>query len=188
VGTLIGLVSGYYGGKIDIVLMRITDIALTIPFLPIVLIWTQISGQSIWNIVIILALLGWPGITRVVRAQTLSLKERSFVDAARVSGSSDTSIILKHIAPNVLPFSFLYMTLFVAGAILTEAALSYLALGDPKVVSWGNMLSTIQTSGHSLIAPWWMLPPGLAITTLSLGFYLLGRGMDEIINPRLRRR
>jgi peptide/nickel transport system permease protein len=188
VGTLIGLISGYFGGRIDTVLMRITDIALTIPFLPIVLIWTQISGQSIWNIVIILALLGWPGITRVVRAQTLSIKERSFVDAARVSGSSDTSIILKHIAPNVLPFSFLYMTLFVAGAILTEAALSYLALGDPKVVSWGNMLSTIQTSGHSLIAPWWMLPPGLAITTLSLGFYLLGRGMDEIINPRLRRR
>ncbi|MBA3046439.1 MAG: ABC transporter permease [Candidatus Thermoplasmatota archaeon] len=188
VGTLIGLISGYYGGRIDMILMRITDIALTIPFLPIVLIWTQISGQSIWNIVIILALLGWPGITRVVRAQTLSLKERSFVDAARVSGSSDTKIILKHIAPNVLPFSFLYMTLFVAGAILTEAALSYLALGDPKVISWGNMLSTIQTSGHSLIAPWWMLPPGLAITILSLGFYLLGRGMDEIINPRLRRR
>jgi peptide/nickel transport system permease protein len=188
VGTLIGLISGFYGGRTDVILMRITDIALTIPFLPIVLIWTQISGQSIWNIVIILALLGWPGITRVVRPQTLSLKESSFVDAARVSGSSDTSIILKHIAPNVLPFSFLYMTLFVAGAILTEAALSYLALGDPKVVSWGNMLSTIQTSGHSLIAPWWMLPPGLAITTLSLGFYLLGRGMDEIINPRLRRR
>jgi peptide/nickel transport system permease protein len=140
------------------------------------------------NIVIILALFGWPGITRVVRAQTLSLKERSFVDAARVSGSSDTKIMLKHIAPNVLPFTFLYMTLFVAGAILTEAALSYLALGDPKTISWGNMLSTIQTSGSSLIAPWWLLPPGLAITLLSLGFYLVGRGVDEIINPRLRRR
>ena len=188
VGTLVGLVSGYYGGNVDTVLMRATDIALTIPFLPIVLIWSQIQGQSIWNIVIILALLGWPGIARVVRAQTLSLKERAFIDAARVSGSSDTKIILKHIAPNVLPFTFLYMTLFVAGAILTEAALSYLALGDPKAISWGNMLSTIQTSGHSLIAPWWMLPPGLAITTISLGFYLLGRGVDEIVNPRLRKR
>ena len=188
VGTLVGLVSGYYGGRIDILLMRATDIALTIPFLPIVLIWSQIQGQSIWNLVIILALLGWPGIARVVRAQTLSLKERAFIDAARVSGSSDTKIILKHIAPNVLPFTFLYMTLFVAGAILAEAALSYLGLGDPKVISWGNMLSTIQTSGHSLIAPWWMLPPGLSITVLALGFYLIGRGVDEIVNPRLRSR
>lgn len=188
VGTLVGLVSGYYAGTIDVLLMRATDIALSIPFLPIVLIWSQIRGQSIWNIVIILVILGWPGIARVVRAQTLSLKERAFVDAARVSGSSDTKIILKHIAPNVLPFTFLYMTLFVAGAILTEAALSYLGLGDPKAVSWGNMLSTIQTSGSSLIAPWWLLPPGLCITILSLGFYLLGRGVDEIINPRLRRR
>lgn len=188
VGTLVGLVSGYYGGAIDIFLMRVTDLFLSLPFLPIVLIWGQIWGQSMTNIVIILALFGWPGITRVVRAQTLSLKERSFVDAARVSGSSDTKIMLKHIAPNVLPFTFLYMTLFVAGAILTEAALSYLALGDPKTISWGNMLSTIQTSGSSLIAPWWLLPPGLAITLLSLGFYLVGRGVDEIINPRLRRR
>ncbi len=188
VGTLVGLVSGYYGGMIDVVLMRFTDLALSLPFLPIVLIWGQIWGQSITNIVIILALFGWPGITRVVRAQTLSLKERSFVDAARVSGSSDTKVIMKHIAPNVLPFTFLYMTLFVAGAILTEAALSYLALGDPKSISWGNMLSTIQTSGHSLIAPWWLLPPGLCITILSMGFYLLGRGVDEIINPRLRGR
>jgi len=188
VGTLVGLVSGYYAGTIDVLLMRATDIALSIPFLPIVLIWSQIRGQSIWNIVIILVILGWPGIARVVRAQTLSLKERAFIDAARVSGSSDTKIILKHIAPNVLPFTFLYMTLFVAAAILTEAALSYLGLGDPKAVSWGNMLSTIQTSGSSLIAPWWLLPPGLCITILSLGFYLLGRGVDEIINPRLRRR
>jgi len=188
VGTLVGLVSGYYGGMIDVILMRITDIALSLPFLPIVLIWGQIWGPSMTNIVIILALFGWPGITRVVRAQTLSLKERSFIDAARVSGSSDTKIIMKHIAPNVLPFTFLYMTLFVAGAILTEAALSYLALGDPKSISWGNMLSTIQTSGSSLIAPWWLLPPGLCITILSMGFYLLGRGVDEIINPRLRRR
>jgi peptide/nickel transport system permease protein len=188
VGTLVGLVSGYYAGTIDVLLMRATDIALSIPFLPIVLIWSQIRGQSIWNIVIILTILGWPGIARVVRAQTMSLKERAFIDAARVSGSSDTKIILKHIAPNVLPFTFLYMTLFVAGAILTEAALSYLGLGDPKAVSWGNMLSTIQTSGSSLIAPWWLLPPGLCITILSLGFYLLGRGVDEIINPRLRRR
>jgi peptide/nickel transport system permease protein len=187
-GTLLGLVSGYFGGLTDTLLMRFTDIILVLPTLPIVLILTAIMGPNIWNIILIIALLGWPGIARVIRAQALSLKERPFIDAARVGGSSDTKIILKHIAPNVLPFTFLYMTLLVAGAIITEAALSFLGLGDPKSVTWGIMLSTIQTSGNTLTAWWWLLPPGIAITVLSLGFYLVGRAVDEIVNPRLRRR
>jgi peptide/nickel transport system permease protein len=187
-GTMIGLISGYYGGWTDTILMRATDIILVLPTLPIVLILTAIMGPNIWNIILIIALLGWPGIARVIRAQTLSLKERPFVDAARVAGSSDTKIIIKHISPNVLPFTFLYMTLLVAGAIITEAALSFLGLGDPKAVTWGIMLSTIQTSGNTLSAWWWLLPPGVAITVLSLGFYLVGRAVDEIVNPRLRRR
>ncbi|MEW5936527.1 MAG: ABC transporter permease [Candidatus Thermoplasmatota archaeon] len=187
-GTLIGLISGYYGGLLDTLLMRLTDIVLVIPGLPIILIAIQIWGPSIWTIIILLSVLSWPGIARVIRAQTLSLKERPFIDAARIGGSSDMRIILRHLAPNVLPFTFLYMTLIVAGAIITEAALSFLALGDPKVVSWGQMLSTIQTSGNTLSAWWWLLPPGVSITLLSLGFYLVGRAVDEIVNPRLRRR
>ncbi|MBI5001599.1 MAG: ABC transporter permease [Euryarchaeota archaeon] len=188
IGTLVGLVSGYYGGIVDMLLMRVTDIVLVLPVLPIVLIWSAIWGPSIWTIIIIIAVLGWAGIARVIRAQTLSLKERPFIDAAHVGGSSDSRIILKHLAPNVLPFAFLYMTLLVAGAIITEAALSFLGLGDPKAISWGIMLSTIQTSGSTLHAWWWLLPPGIAITVLSLGFYLVGRAVDEIVNPRLRGR
>ena len=187
-GTFIGLISGYYGKVVDSLLMRTTDIFLVLPFLPIVLVLAAILRPSIWIIILVLGIVGWPGIARVIRAQTLTLKERPFVDAARVTGASDFRIIFNHIAPNVLPFSFLFMTLGVAGAIVTEAFLSFLGLGDATVISWGGMLSTVLTFGGALTAWWWLLPPGLAITFVSLGFYLLGRGFDEIVNPRLRRR
>lgn len=187
VGTFIGLVSGYFGKLTDAVLMRVTDIALVLPGLPVILILTAILGPNIWNIILVIAIIGWPGIARVIRAQTLSLRERPFVDAARVAGATDFRIMFRHLAPNVLPFAFLYMTLLVAGAILTEAALSFLGLGDPRTITWGIMLSTIQTSG-SIWAWWWLLPPGLSITLISLGFYLVGRAADEIVNPRLRKR
>jgi peptide/nickel transport system permease protein len=188
IGTLVGLISGYYGKITDTLLMRTTDIFLVLPFLPIVLILISVVTPSIWIIIFVLAILSWPGIARVIRAQVLSLKERPFMDAARVAGASDSRLIFLHLAPNVLPFSFLYMSLGVAGAIITEAALSYLGLGDPNVTSWGGMLSTVLTLGGGLYYWWWLVPPGLAITLLSLGFYLLGRGFDEVINPRLRRR
>jgi len=190
IGTLVGLVAGFYGGFLDTILMRLTDIALVLPFLPLVLILAAILGPSILNIVIVIAILGWPGIARVIRAQTLSLKERPFVDAARISGASRSRIMMIHISPNVLPFAFLYMTLNVGGAILTEAAVSFLGLGDPRpsAVSWGIMLRTLSSSGNTLTAWWWLLPPGLCITLISLGFYLVGRAIDDIVNPRLRER
>jgi len=187
-GTLVGLLAGYFGKIVDTLLMRTTDIFLVLPFLPIVLILAAILRPSIWVIILVLGIVGWPGIARIIRAQVLTLKERPFVDAARVSGASDLRLIFYEIAPNVLPFSFLYMSLTVAGAIITEAALSFLGLGDVTVISWGGMLSQVLTFGGALTAWWWLLPPGLAITLLSLGFYLLGRGFDEVINPRLRRR
>lgn len=187
-GTLIGLIAGYYGRLVDTLLMRMTDIFLVLPFLPVVLVLAEILRPSIWVIILVIGIVGWPGIARVIRAQTLTLKERPFVDAARVTGASDFRVIFSHIAPNVLPFSFLFMTLGVAGAIVTEAFLSYLGLGDATVTSWGGMLSDVLTFGGALSAWWWLLPPGLTITLLSLGFYLLGRGFDEIVNPRLRRR
>ncbi len=188
IGTFVGLIAGYFGKIVDTLLMRTTDIFLVLPFLPIVLILASILRPSIWVIILVLGIVGWPGIARVIRAQVLTLKERPFVDAARVSGASDLRLIFFQVAPNVLPFSFLYMSLTVAGAIITEAALSFLGLGDITVISWGGMLSQVLTFGGALTAWWWLFPPGLAITLLSLGFYLLGRGFDEIINPRLRRR
>jgi len=188
VGTLVGLLAGFFGKIVDTLLMRTTDIFLVLPFLPIVLILASILRPSIWVIILVIGIVGWPAIARVIRAQVLTLKERPFVDAARVAGASDLRLIFYQIAPNVLPFSFLYMSLTVAGAIVTEAALSFLGLGDASVISWGGMLSQVLTFGGALSAWWWLVPPGLAITLLSLGFYLMGRGFDEIINPRLRRR
>ncbi|HKW42935.1 MAG TPA: ABC transporter permease, partial [Thermoplasmata archaeon] len=188
VGTLVGLVAGFYGKLVDTLLMRTADIVLVLPSLPIVIILTTVLGQNVLWIVVVIAILAWPGIARVIRAQTLSLRERPFVDAARISGASNLRIMFFHIAPNILPFTFLYMTLLVAGAILTEAALSFIGLGDAKAISWGQMLNTLSSSGSTTTAWWWLLPPGLAITILSMGFYFVGRAVDEIVNPRLRER
>jgi len=187
-GTAVGLISGYYGGWVDSLLMRLTDIFLTLPVLVIILLMAAILGGSIRNIIIIIAIFSWSGIARVIRAQTLSLKTRSFVDAARVSGASNTKIILVHLAPNVLPFTFLYMTFTISGAIITEAILAFLGFGDPTVITWGMMLQYLRISGNTLTAPWWLLPPGIGITLLSLAFYLIGRALDEVVNPRLRSR
>ncbi len=189
VGTVVGLVSGYFGGAIDTLLQRTADIVLTLPSIPLILvIGTALGRMSIWNIVILIGMLGWPGTSKVIRSQVLSLRERPFIESARVSGASDSRIIFRHIAPNVLPLTFLYMTFGVTGAILTEAALSFIGLGDPSTVSWGMMLQWCFTSGYTFKAPFWLLPPGLCITFLALSFYLIGIGTEQIVNPRLRKR
>lgn len=189
IGTVVGLVAGYFGRLTDTLLMRLTDILLTLPSLPLIIIIAAALGkQSLWIIVGIIGLIGWPSTARVIRAQTLSLKERPFIEAARVSGASNRRIIIRHIAPNILPLSFLYMTFGVTGAILAEAGLSFLGLGDPSVVSWGMMLQWCFTTGHTFRALYWVLPPGLSISLITFAFYLIGRALDEIINPRLRER
>ncbi|MEW6608037.1 MAG: ABC transporter permease [bacterium] len=189
IGTVIGLIAGYFGNVIDTLFMRLADIVLTLPSLPlIIIIAAAIGKQSIWIIIFIIALLGWPSTARVIRAQTLSLKERPFVEAARIAGAGNMRIIFYHIGPNVLPLSFLYMTFGVSGAILTEAGLSFIGLGDPSVVSWGMMLQWCFTTGHTFKAPYWILPPGICISLLTFAFYLIGRALDEVINPGLRER
>ena len=189
IGTVAGLVSGYFGGTVDTLVQRSADIILTLPGIPIMLIiGAALGGMSIWNVVIIIALLGWPQSSKVIRAQVLSLRERPFIESARISGACDRRIIFKHIAPNVLPLSFLFMTFGVTNAIGLEAALSFLGLGDPSTVSWGMMLQWCFTSGHTFDAPFWLLPPGLCITFLALSFYLIGIGTQQILNPRLRER
>ncbi len=187
-GTLVGLIAGYYGGWIESLLMRLTDIFLTLPILVVALLLAAVLGPSIGNIILIIAIFSWAGVARVIRAQTLSLKSRSFIDAARVSGASNSAIIFRHLAPNVLPLTFLYMVFTISGAIITEAILAFLGMGDPTAVTWGMMLQFLQISGNTLTAPWWLLPPGIAITMLSLAFYLIGRAFDEVVNPRLRAR
>lgn len=187
-GTLIGMTAGYMGGWTDTLLMRTADLIMVMPTLLVVLILAALFGQlNIWSIVLIIALFRWPGVSRVIRAQTLTLKERSFIDAARVAGASHLRIIFRHIMPNVLPLSFLYMTFRVTAAINIEAALAFLGFGDPGTVSWGMMLQWVWKTGYMFKAPYWLLPPGICISLITLSFYLLGRAMDEVLDPRLRK-
>lgn len=188
IGTLIGMVSGYTGGLVDAFLMRVADIIMVLPSLVILLILASLFGQfNIWIIVFIIAIMRWPAVSRIIRSQTLSLKHRPFIEASRVAGASHIRIIFRHIMPNVLPLAFLYMTFRVTSAILVEAALSFLGFGDPSQVSWGMMLQWVWKSGHMFQAPYWLIPPGLCISLLTLAFYMLGRAMDEVLDPRLRK-
>lgn len=188
IGTLVGLVAGYYGGWVETLLMRLADIAFGIPFLPFVIVLVAFLEPSIWNVVVAMALLLWRDTARVIRSQVLTVKERAFVSAARVSGASDLRIIFVYIAPSILPLSFLYASLAVGWAILTEAAVSFLGFGDPKVISWGFMLQDAFVSqALSREAYHWFLPPGLFIMLSVMAGFFIGRGYEEILFPRLRR-
>ncbi len=187
-GTAIGMISGYMGKFVDTCLMRLAEVIMVMPTLLVMLILAALFGQlSIWSIVLVISLFRWPGVSRVIRAQTLSLKQRPFIDAARVAGASHLRIIFRHIMPNVLPLSFLYMTFRVTSAITIEAALAFLGFGDPSTVSWGMMLQWVWKTGHMFKAPYWLLPPGICISLITLSFYMLGRAMDEVLDPRLRK-
>lgn len=188
VGTVIGLVAGYFGGWVDAVLMRLADVAFGIPFLPFVIVLVAFLGPSIWNVVVAMALLLWKDTARVIRAQVLSLRERAFVEAARVSGASDWRILFLYVAPNVLPISFLYGSLAMGWAILTEASVSFLGFGDPRVVSWGYMLQDAYLSqAMSRGAYHWIVPPGLCIMLTVMAGFFIGRGAEDYLFPRLRR-
>jgi peptide/nickel transport system permease protein len=187
VGTLIGLISGYFGGRIDMLLMRLADVALGIPFLPFVIVLSAVLGPKISNVVIAVALLLWPNTARVIRSQVLTLRERTFIEAARVTGSSPWRILFVHVAPNSLPLSFLYGSVAVGWAILTEASVSFLGFGPSDRVSWGYMLqdayaSQALTRGDYL----WFVPPGLCVILVVVAGFFISRGYEEILFPRLR--
>jgi len=187
VGLIVGLVSGYFGGLVDEILMRITDFFLVIPGLPLMIVLAAILGTTWFNIVLVIALLGWTGTARLVRSQVLAERQKAYVEAARAIGASDLYIIFRHILPNVTPLLFAQITLGVAGAILSEAALSFLNLTNPYDVSWGRMLQEASTSGAYTRGCWWyVMFPGLCIVLLALSFTLVGYAVDEILNPRLR--
>ena len=185
IGTILGAASGYYGRWVDAVIMRFVDIMLCFPTFFLILAVIAILEPSIWNIMIVIGLTGWMGITRLVRADFISLKERDFVSAARVIGASDFRIIFVHILPNAMASVLVATTLGIAGAILTESALSFLGIGvQPPIPSWGNIL----TAGKDNIdIAWWLsLYPGLAILITVLGYNLLGEGIRDSLDPRLR--
>ena len=188
-GTTVGIISGYVGGAVDEVLMRFVDVLLAIPSLPILIVLSALLGTSVWNVVILVAMFSWMGTARLVRSQTLTLKERAFVEAAKASGATDGYVMVTHILPNVMPLVFSALVLRIPSAILTEASLSFLGLGDPRVPTWGRMLQNARGFGaFTVMAWWWLLPPGLALTFLSLAFVFIGNTVNEILNPRYRER
>ena len=186
IGTNVGIISGYYGGRIDDVLMRITDIAYGIPFLPLCMLLVAFLEPSIWNTLFSIVILFWRTTARVIRSQVLSLKERPFVWSAKASGASDFRIMYLHIAPNVLPLSLLYMALAVGWGVMVEASLSFLGFGDPLTMSWGLMLNNAFHAAAMRTAWWWIVPPGVSIALVVVSFFLVGRAYEEYVNPRLR--
>src|SRR5690554_3168089 len=187
VGTFVGVLSGFFGGWVDVVLMRLTDIAFGIPFLPFVIIISAFLSPSIWNVVIAMTLILWRDTARVIRSQVLTLRERQYVEAARALGSGQSRLMVRHIVPNIMPMSLLYGSIAIGWAILTEASVSFLGFGDPTVVSWGFMLQDAYSSqALSRGSYYWFLPPGIAIVLIVTAGFFISRGFEEILYPKLK--
>lgn len=189
IGVLIGLISGYFGGVVDTILMRITDIFLIIPMIPLAILLALFIGPSLLNIVILIGFLGWPGLARQIRAQVLSLKERPFIEALRALGASDKRIIFYHLLPNISGLMFASMIGGSVMAILAESGLAFLGVSDPRVMSWGRIVSRALGSGAIIRRAWWVIiPPGLCIALLACGFSFLSHGLMLLVSPFLRER
>jgi peptide/nickel transport system permease protein len=189
VGTVVGLVAGYFGGAIDSILMRIADMALSLPFLPFVIVLTGFLGASTENIVFAVALLLWPNSARIIRSQVLTVRERTYVEAARVTGASSWRILFVHIAPNILPLAFVYAAIAIGWAIVTEASVSFLGFGDSTSVSWGSMLQDAFSSQALSRGQYaWFVPPGICIILVVVAGFFVSRGYEEVFMPRLRGR
>jgi len=187
IGGIVGLVAGFYGGRLGNLLMRLTDIFLVIPDLPLMIVIVAIVGPSLWNIILVIGLLGWTGTARIVRAQALSLRERQFVTRARAIGAGNLHILRRHILPLVLPLMVANTVLVISLSILSESTLSFLGLGDPTTLSWGGMLNFAFTRGAISAGAWWALvAPGLGIVWVVLSCTLVGNTLEEAFNPRLQ--
>lgn len=201
-GALVGIVAGYFGGAVDAILMRITDFFLVLPTFVLALILAPIlldvigAGGEIFGIrvtlVVIIVVIGatsWASTARIIRSQALSVKERAFVDRARVIGASSSRIMLKHVLPNVMSLIVANAVLTFAGAVLTETGLSFIGLGDPFQPSWGQILESARTSGAPGLGAWWyMAAPGVAIILVVLAITLIGNALDDTLNPKLAAR
>lgn len=187
IGVNIGLIAGYYGGWIDNLLMRITDMFMGVPFLPFIIVVLSLTQKSIFTVILAMMIIMWRSTARVIRSQVLSLRERPFVDAARISGASSLKIIYFEIAPNILPIALVNVAFALAWSIITEASIGFLGFGDPNVLSWGTIIYRAFASEMSYKAWWWVIPPGAAIMILVTSVYFIGRAYEEKINPRLKR-
>ena len=203
VGVVLGIASGYVGGKLDSVTMRVADFFLVLPTFVLAIILTAIirdvlgTGSkevfgirlSLIVIVVVIGITSWSSTARIIRGQTLSLRERAFVDRARAIGAGDLHIMRRHILPNVMNLIIANAVLTFAGAILTETTLSFVGLGDPFQPSWGQLLDASQGAGAPTLGAWWyFVPAGLSVVLVVFAFTLVGNALDEISNPRRRSR
>ena len=191
IGTIIGLVSGHYGGWVDTILMRFDDWMLVIPFLPLVIVLNVLLGRGVDKTILVLGITSWPGTSRILRAQVLSVKARPFMERARALGASNRHQMVKHTLPNIMPLVLANTTITIAGAILTESTLSFLGLGDPSLTaaSWGTMLDGAFSQGAVSRGAWaYLLAPGIAIVLVVLAFTWCGNALEKVLNPRLQER
>lgn len=188
IGTILGLISGYRGGWVDGAIMRLTDMFMSFPYIMLILVMASIIGPGLNNIILILGFLGWPGVARLVRGNVLAIKQTDYVKAARVLGYRTPRILFRHIFPNTVAPILIYATSGVAGAILDEAALSFLGLGvQPPTPSWGNMLNSAQTLSALTNQPWLWIPPGVMIVLTVLSINFIGDALRDALDPRSRK-
>jgi peptide/nickel transport system permease protein len=184
-GTILGAISGYFGGWIDILLMRITDVFMSFPNLMIILVVVSILGPSLWNIIWILGLLGWPAVARLARGSVLSLKNVDYVKSGVALGFSTSRILFNHILPNAIAPILVHATFGVAAAIIIEASLSFLGMGvQPPIASWGNMLTDAQSLTVLTSQPWLWIPPGIMIVIVVLAINFIGDGLRDALDPK----
>ncbi len=189
IGTLVGLMSGFFEGWAARILYRLTEWFLVIPFIPLAIVLATVLGRSLLNIVIVIGITGWASTAMLIRSQTLSIRERPYVERARLLGAGRWHQMSRHVLPNVMPMVFANTTLTVALAILAETTLSFLGLGDPNRVSWGTMLDDAFGVGAMTTGAWWyIVPPGVCVVLVVLAFTLVGQALEEVFNPRLRDR
>lgn len=187
IGGVIGVTAGYFGGRTDGMLMRITDYFLVIPDIPLMIVAAAVFGQNLTNIVIVIGLVYWASTARLIRAQVMSVRQRTFVRRVEAMGASPLSVLSRHVVPHVMPLLVANTVLMVANAIFAETYISFLGLGDPSVVSWGRMIQDALDQGAVLAGAWWVvLPPGLAVTMVVLAATVAGQGMEDTLNPRLK--
>ncbi len=188
-GTLVGVVAGYAGGWVDAALMRLVDVVLVIPFLPLMILLAAYLGPGLLNIIGVIAALIWARPARVIRSQVLSLRHAAYIEAAEALGASFGRVLLRHVLPGVLPLALAQFILAASSSILIESSLAFLGLGDPLRKSWGTILYYAQARGAFLTGAWlwWVLPPGLLITLSVLGFALTGYALETLVQPQLAR-
>lgn len=189
IGTLVGIIAGHFGGWLASVLMRITDWFIVLPTLVLVIALAAVLSRSLTTITIAIGVTVWTTTARLVRAQTLAVEARPYIERAKALGGGHWHVMTRHVLPNVMPIVLAQTNLLVASVIILESTLAFLGLGDPTTPSWGNILQAARQSGAMSAGLWWyVLPPGLAITLVALAFTLCGRALEGIVNPRLRER